>query len=46
MLTNVLEVHHYHTSGAARGHVHVNQVRQEYGKKAISYQVAQLRNAC
>ena len=46
LLTIVSDVHHYNTRGAARGHLHVHQLRWEYGKKAISYRLAQLRNAC
>ena len=45
LLTNVSDVHHYHTRGAARGHLHVNKVWREFGKKAISYRLTQLRNS-
>jgi len=45
LLTKVSDVHHYHTRGAVRGHLLVNQVHKEYGKKAISYRLTQLRNS-
>ena len=45
LLTKVSDVHHYHTRGAVRGHLLVNQVYKEYGKKAISYRLTQLRNS-
>ena len=45
LLTNMSDIHHYYTRGAARGHLHVNQVHREYGKKAISYRLTQLRNS-
>ena len=45
LLTNVSDVHHCHTRVAVRNHLHVNQVHKEYGKKAISYRLTQLRNS-
>ena len=42
LLTSASDVHHYHTRGAARGHV--NQARRgEYGEKAISYQISPIK---
>ena len=45
LFTIVSDIHHYYTRGAARGHLHVNQVHREYGKKAISFRLTQLRNS-
>ena len=41
LLSKVLAVHQYQTSGATRGHLHVNQVHKEYGKMVISYRLTQ-----
>ena len=45
LLTNVSDIHQYHTRGAARGHLHVNQVHKKYGKKAISNRLTHVRNS-
>ena len=43
LLANVLDIHHYNTRGAARGHLHVNQVSSEIWQESYQLQISPIK---